>query len=142
GLDFARQARFGFVVDIMTAQRQLIRSLRGLTSAFGSFNDAEFDEGRFEQHLADDPQLSTTACQYWIYKLKVRYLSGDYVAALGGISMADRFLWTQPTFFQPTLYRLYAALTLAALCDLSAEVERAEHRSALAAHHRQLQEWA
>ena len=32
GLDFARKARFGLVVDIITAQLGLIRTLRGLTA--------------------------------------------------------------------------------------------------------------
>jgi PAS domain S-box-containing protein len=142
GLDFARQVQFGLVVDIMTVQRQLIRSLRGLTSAFGSFNHADFDERVFEQHLADDAELSTAACQYWIYKLKARFFAGDYVAALSAASNAQRFLWTQPTFFQPADYRLYAALTLAALCEAASPGERTEHQNALAAHHRQFREWA
>ena len=51
GLAFARQVRFGLVVDFITTQLQLIRTLRGLTPEFGSFDDDEFDEGRFEQHL-------------------------------------------------------------------------------------------
>ncbi|HEV2984917.1 MAG TPA: serine/threonine-protein kinase PknK, partial [Vicinamibacterales bacterium] len=142
GLDFARQVRFGLVIDIMTAQRQLILTLRGRTSAFGSFNDSEFDESRFEQHLANDPELSTAACQYWIHKLKARFLAGDYVAALSAASNAERFLWTQPTLFQPTDYRLYAALTLAALCEVASGSERTGHQNALAAHYRQFQEWA
>jgi PAS domain S-box-containing protein len=142
GLDFARRVQFGLVVDIMTAQRQLIRTLRGLTSPFGSFNDADFDERVFEQHLADNAELSTAACQYWIYKLKARFFAGDYVAALGAASNAQRFLWTQPTFFQPADYRLYAALTLAALCEAASPGERTEHQNALGAHHRQFQEWA
>ncbi|HWW85137.1 MAG TPA: AAA family ATPase, partial [Vicinamibacterales bacterium] len=141
GLDFARQARFGLVVDIMTAQRQLILTLRGLTSAFDSFNDSNFDETLFEQHLTGDPQLSTAACQYWIYKLKTRFFAGDYVAAWEAASNAERFLWTQPTFFQSADYRFYAALTLAALCEAS-EGERTEYQNALAAHDRQLQDWA
>jgi PAS domain S-box-containing protein len=39
-------------------------------------------------------------------------------------------------------YHLYAALTRAALCDSASSPERTMHLEALAAHHRQLQEWA
>ena len=39
GLEFAQKARFGLVIDIITAQLGLIRTLRGLTPKFGSFND-------------------------------------------------------------------------------------------------------
>ena len=35
GLDFVRQARFGHAVRTITAQLQLIRTLRGLTPRFG-----------------------------------------------------------------------------------------------------------
>jgi hypothetical protein len=51
GLDFARKAKIGYVADIITGQIRFIRTLRGLTSSFSSFNDAGSDEGRFEQHL-------------------------------------------------------------------------------------------
>ncbi len=49
GLEFAQKARFGLVVDLITAQLGLIRTLRGLTPKFGSFDDGQFDELRFEQ---------------------------------------------------------------------------------------------
>jgi len=70
GLDFARQARFGLAIDLSTPA-QAHRTLRGLTPEFGSFNDTEFDEGRFEQHLGggsaagDRPPAGTgtTSCR-------------------------------------------------------------------------------
>src|SRR5258705_9958782 len=51
GLEFARKARFGLVIDIITTQLRLIQTLRGATPEFGSFNDEQFDESRFEHHL-------------------------------------------------------------------------------------------
>ncbi len=53
GLKFAQKARFGHVVAVITAQLGFIRTLLGLTRKFGSFDDEEFDELRFERHLAD-----------------------------------------------------------------------------------------
>ena len=44
GLAFARNMRFGLAVDSISGQLGLIRTLRGLTPIFGSFNDAQFDE--------------------------------------------------------------------------------------------------
>ena len=55
GLEFAQKARFGFVIDTINAQLGLIRTLRGLTPKFGSFDDEQFDELRFERHLASNP---------------------------------------------------------------------------------------
>ena len=142
GLDFARQARFGLVVDRITGQLQLIRTLRGLTPIFGRFDDAGFDEERFEQHLEADPRLALAACWYWIRKLQARVLAGDHAAAIAAAAQADGLLWTSPAFFERAEYHFYAALARAALCDAAPDAERTRHREALAAHHRQLQAWA
>ena len=142
GLEFARQARFGPVVDIITAQLTLIRTLRGLTPEFASFDDSEFDERGFEQHLAENPRLSMPACWFWIRKLQARFFGGAYVSAIEAASNARRLLWTTPGFFELAEYQLYAALARAALCDAASAAERTQHQDALAAHHRQLQEWA
>ena len=40
GLEFAQKARFGLVIDVITTQLGLIRTLRGMTATFGCFNDA------------------------------------------------------------------------------------------------------
>jgi PAS domain S-box-containing protein len=142
GLDFARQARFGLVIDRITTQLRLIRTLRGLTPEFASFNDTEFDEGRFEQHLEKEPHLAIAACWYWIRKLQARFFAGAYASAIAAAANAERLLWTSPSFFELAEYHLYSALTLAALWDAVPAAERARHLEALTPHHRQLQEWA
>ena len=60
GSTFAQKARFGLVIDVITAQLGLIRTLRGLTPKFGSFDDEEFDELLFERRLAGDTELGGT----------------------------------------------------------------------------------
>ena len=142
GLDFARQTRFGLVIDRITTQIRLIRTLRGLTPMFASFNDTDFDEGRFEQHLEEEPRLAIAACWYWIRKLQARFFAGDYTSAIAAAANAERLLWTSPSFFELAEYHLYAALTRAALCDAASAAERIKHLEALAAHHRQLRVWA
>jgi len=64
GLEFTRKAKFSYIVDIIAGQLALIRTLRGLTSSFLSFNDTEFDEDRFEQHLEANPHLEFARCWY------------------------------------------------------------------------------
>src|SRR5258705_7947057 len=142
GLDFARQARFGLVVDRITGQLQLIRTLRGLTPIFGSFDDARFDQERFEQHLEADPRLALAGCWYWIRKLQARVLADDHAAAIAAAARADCLLWTSPAFFERAEYHFYAALARAALCDAAPDAERTGHVEALVAHHRQLTIWA
>ena len=142
GLEFARRARFGIVVDFITTQLQLIRTLRGLTPAFGCFEEAGFSEGRFEQHLDEDPSLAPALCWYWIRTLQARFFAGAHAPGLEAASKAQRLLWTSPGLFELPEYHLYAALTQAALCDAAAGPVVVLHLEALAAHHRQLQEWA
>ena len=97
GLEFAQKMRFGLVIDIITAQLGLIRTLRGLTPKFGSFDDEQFDELRFEHHLASNPDLALAECWYWIRKLQARFFAGDYAAAIEASSKAQRLLWTSPS---------------------------------------------
>jgi predicted ATPase/signal transduction histidine kinase/ActR/RegA family two-component response regulator len=142
GLAFARKIRFGLVIDIITAQLRLILTLRGLTPAFNSFNDAQFDEMRFEEHFEADPRLALPSCWYWIRKLQARFHAGDYESAIDAELQAQRLLWTSPSFFEVAEYRFYAALARAAYCDAASADQRSQHLQALVAHHRQLEIWA
>jgi PAS domain S-box-containing protein len=139
GLEFAQKARFGLVIDIITAQLGLIRTLRGLTPKFGSFDDGQFDELQFERHLASDPVLALPECWYWIRKLQARFFAGDYASAVDASLRAQRLLWTSPSLFETAESHFYGALCHAASCDSAAADQRQEHVEALAAHHRQLE---
>jgi PAS domain S-box-containing protein len=142
GLDFARKARFGLVIDIITAQLGLIRTLRGLTPKFGYFNDERFNESQFEDHLQSDSRLALPACWYWVRKLQARVYANDYVSAIEAASKAQQLLWTSPSFFEVAEYHFYGALARAARCELASAGERARDLEALAAHHKQLEMWA
>jgi PAS domain S-box-containing protein len=142
GLDFAQKARFGLVIDIITAQLGLIRTLRGLTAEFGSFNDEWFNESPFEDHLQSDPRLALPECWYWIRKLQARVYANDYASAIEAASKAQRLLWTSPSFFEVAEFHFYGALARAAQCDTASAGERARHLETLAAHHKQLEVWA
>ncbi|MFM0175782.1 AAA family ATPase [Paraburkholderia sediminicola] len=142
GLEFARKMRFEFVADVMTAQLRLINGLRGLTPEFGSFNDAAFDEDRFEQHLGADPGLALVTCWYWIRKLQARFHAGDYACAIAAASNAEPLLWASPFCFEVAEYHFYGALARAAHCDSVSADERPGHLEALSAHHKQLETWA
>ncbi|WP_281316879.1 ATP-binding sensor histidine kinase [Polyangium sp. y55x31] len=142
GLEFARKMRFGLIADILTGQLRLIRTLRGLTPHFASFNDDTFDEVRFEQHLEADPRLSTATCWYWIRKLQARYYANDFVTAVEAASKAESLLWTSPSHFEVAEYHFYGALARAARHGTASADERPEHMRALVAHHEKLERWA
>ena len=110
GLEFAQKAQFGLVIEIIGAQLQLIRTLRGLTPALGCFDDEQFDERRFESHLASQPDLALAQCWYWIRKLQARVLAGDYAQAIEAVPQAQRLLWTSPSFFETAEHEFYGGL--------------------------------
>jgi PAS domain S-box-containing protein len=165
GLEFTRNMRFGLVSDRITAQLALIRTLRGLTQKFGCFDDAQFDELRFEGRLSGNPALALTECSYWTRKLQARFFAGELGAAVDASLRAQRLLWTFPSCFETAEYHFYGALARAASCDpaaaggrqdlssdLSAEAlakaelrlsrTKEEHLEALTAHQGQLEVWA
>jgi len=143
GLDFARRFRFGVVIDLLSIHLRFVQTLRGLTPEFGCFNDTGFDEGRFEQQLAEDPRLSFFALKYWLRKLQARFFAGANVSAVEAAANAHRLAPRELTFFpQPAEHQFYAALARAAHWDAASAADRTKHHEALVAHHRQLQEWA
>jgi PAS domain S-box-containing protein len=142
GLEFAHKMRFGLVIDRITVQLGLIRTLRGLTPKFGCFNDGKFDERRFEDHLSANPALALPECWYWTRKLQARFFAGDYSAAVDASLKAQRLLWTSPSCFETAEYHFCGALSRAASCDSAAADQRQQHFEALTAHHRQLEVWA
>ncbi len=89
-LEFARNARFGLLTDISASQLALVRTLRGLTTSFGCFDDAQFDELQFERRLSSQEGHAIAACWYWVRKLQARYFAGDYAAAVAASSNAQR----------------------------------------------------
>jgi hypothetical protein len=111
-----------------------------LTPRFGCFDDAQFNELRFEAHCASSPALAIAACYYWIRKMQARFLAGDDAAAMDAALKAESLPWTSS--YEEATYQMYGALTRAARCDSAPAEQRPIHLAALAAHHRQLLVWA
>jgi predicted ATPase/signal transduction histidine kinase/PAS domain-containing protein len=142
GLAFAKKARFGHVIDLITAQLGLIRTLRGLTPKFGFFDDGQFDEVRFERHLASEPVLALPECWYLTRKLQARFFAGEYASAVDASLRVQRLLRVAASLFETAEYHFYGALSFAAGCDSAIADQRRQHLEALAVHHRQLEIWA
>ena len=140
-LAFAEKARFRFIVDIAATQLELIRTLRGLTPTFGSFDDGQFEELRIERRFTRSPDLQAE-CSYLIRKIQARFFAGEYGTAVDASSRAQSLLWTLTSHFETAEYYFYAALSRAAFCNSTPEAERQPHMEALAAHHQQHQLWA
>ncbi len=140
-LDFIRRAGFRDIADIVVSQQRFIATMQGRTATLSTFSDAQFDEASFEAQLTGD-RMTLTVCWYWIFKLKARFLSGDYAAALEAGDKAKPLLWASRIHIQLLDYFYYAALTVAALFEEASADDQARWRDLLMAHREQLREWA
>jgi PAS domain S-box-containing protein len=138
-LAFARKAKFGIVVDMTRPQLALIRTLRGLTTPFGSFVHATFDETAFVRDLDSHPPM-VRSC-YWIRKLQAYFHAGEFASAVDASLKARSLLSISPGF-EVAEYEFYGALARAACCDSATRGQRGEHLDALEAHYKQLEIWA
>jgi PAS domain S-box-containing protein len=139
-LDFAREARYGDVVDIILSKQRFIANMQGRTATFSSFSDAQFDEAAYEAQLTPD-RTAAMVCRYWIFKLKARFLSGNCAEALAAVNKVKP-LFSAAAQIQRLDYFCYAALTVAALYEDGSADEQKEWRELLTAHREQLREWA
>jgi hypothetical protein len=128
-------------MDLITVQVGLIRTLRGSTAKFGSFDDGEFDELRFERRLASDP-AAQPECFYWIRKLQAFFFAGNYKSAIDASLRAQRLLWAAPSNFEMAEYHFYSALSRAASCDSALPDQYRQYFETLTVHHQQLEVWA
>src|SRR5580700_4502107 len=135
----AQKAKFGLVTCMICTQLGIIRTLRGLTKEFGSFDHAECDEMEFERHLQSYPGL--VHFWYWTRKLQARFFAGDFASALEASLKAQPLVLTSPSF-EVAEYEFYSALARAACCDSAAAAQSPEHFDALAAHYKRLAIWA
>jgi PAS domain S-box-containing protein len=135
GLAFAQKGQLGHVIDITQSHLGLVRTLRGLTRKFGSFDHEEFAEGRF----ARNPSSAFAEWLYCIRKVQAHFHAGDYASAIEAATRAQRYT-ASGFLYQVSDLCFYSALSHAAVCG--AAVQREPHLAALAAHHRQLQMWA
>jgi signal transduction histidine kinase len=137
-LNAIRKSKFAVPVNMILVQVALIKTLRGLTATFGSFDHDELDESRFERELTGTPER--LHCWYWIRKLQARVFAGDFETAVAAAAKAQPLLLKSPSI-EWAEFEFYAALARAALCD-SPGALRHEHTDALAQHYATLQVWA
>src|SRR6202035_1279453 len=114
---------------------ELVRTLRGLTRKFGSFDDEEFGDARF----ARNPNSALAEWLYCMRKVQAHFHAGDYASAIEAATRAQRHT-ASGYLYQVADLRFYSALSHAAVCDTADP--REANFAALSAHHRQLEIWA
>jgi PAS domain S-box-containing protein len=142
GLAFARRVRFGLVIERCGAQLGLILTLRGLTATFGCLDHEGYTELDTERRLAESPNLVLAEFHYWTRKLQAHFFAGDLASAVDASVRAESLLWTSAAMFESAEYRLYGALSHAAVWDHATPEQRPRHFDSVLDHHRELQVWA
>ncbi len=142
GLAFVKKAGFGLVAENCGAQLGLIRTLRGETAIFGSFDAQDYNEIETENRLASNPLLALAEFFYWTRKLQARFFAGDFSSAVEASRRAHRLLWPAASQVETGDFRFFAALAHAAAWHSASSAEQREHLVALIEHQRQLEIWA
>jgi hypothetical protein len=112
-LDVLQRSRLTEPIGTLTAVRQAIRNLRGETRHVTSLDDAEFDDAAFAKRIAAFGSRHF-AHFYFILKLQLLYLWGDYDAALAVAVTSASYLKDSAGMLHGTEHHFYLALTLAA----------------------------
>ena len=141
GLAFVRKVGFGTIEGWILGQLGLIRSLRGLTTRLGSFDDAVFRESDLERDLAGKPALALPECWYYIRKLQARFLAGECVDALQAASRAQPMVGGTLSLLEVVEYHFYDALCHAAVHESASPEDRKYHRARLTEHLEKLDTW-
>ncbi len=115
-LDFIRKAKYDDVADIILSQQRFIATMQGRTASFSTFSDSQFDEATFEAQLTGN-RMALMIFWYWMFKLKARFLSGDYAEAFAAAGKVKLLLWSSAAQIQLLDYFYYTALTVAALYE-------------------------
>ncbi len=82
---FARKTRFGLVIDVITAQLGLIRTLRGLTPTSAPSTMRSSTSSGSSAISRVIRVWRCAECWYWIRKLQARFFAGDYAAAVEAV---------------------------------------------------------
>ncbi|GGI23664.1 hypothetical protein GCM10010987_25530 [Bradyrhizobium guangdongense] len=142
GLAFVRRVGSRTVEASLLGQLGVIRCLRGLTTRFGAFDDAEFREADLERELAGNPALALSECWYYIRKLQARYFAGEYLDGLQAALKAQPMVSSALPLFEFIEYHFYGALCCAAVYDTASPEDRMSHRARLSEHLGKLEIWA
>jgi PAS domain S-box-containing protein len=142
GLAYVRKTGFILTEGWILGQLGLIRSLRGLTTRPGSFDDGVLREDDLERDLAANAALALPECWYYIRKLQARFLAGEYVEALHAASRAQSMIGRTHSLLDAVEYHFYDALCHAAVHEITTSGDREYHRARLAEDLKKLETWA
>lgn len=140
-VSLAEETKNKDAIDSARLVRQRWLNFRGHTNDRFSFNDGTFIETRVLQRMKDDKFLSGVAI-YYIYKLHVHYMYGDYPTALEYLEEADNVI--EALLGSPFMeeYCIFGFLTLAACYPGLSGSEKRAARKRMKKEYRRMKKWS
>ena len=140
-LIFANRSGEQFTPTCLLSSRQYIYCLQGLTPDPLSFSDSSFDATSFIEQLESSGLAGVSVNWYYILKLQVLYLLGDYSQALTVAAKAEASLGYTQGLMNNVEYTFYHSLTLAALYPTAPPAEQQRYLRTLRQHQNTLKRW-
>ncbi|MBV8329420.1 MAG: serine/threonine-protein kinase PknK, partial [Verrucomicrobia bacterium] len=140
-LDFTRRSQFDPSSQIIIRTQRFVDAMRGRTNTINSLSSADFDQAAYEQFM-DQYGWPSVTCIYYIMKLQLHVMCGDYEGAISARGKAKRLLWTSLGMIHEAEYWFYSALSLAGYCEKAAPELRQECFEELIVCQKKIDEWA
>lgn len=121
--------------------RQVIECLQGRTRDRCSLSDASFDEEQFRIEQ-EESRVAPNVCRYYLNKLQLLYLYGDYDGALAAAAEIDKRADSITGLYEKCSYIFYKGLTLFARAAALPAAERSQHSELLTSYQESLAAWA
>jgi predicted ATPase/signal transduction histidine kinase len=134
-IDFVREVKFRDEDVIPWSQQRFILTVRGETAV----SDSLLSEQSLASRFARKP---FTAFHHWTLDLQLKYILGDYAAAILAAQKAKALILWSEQHIQSVDYYYYSALTAAALHETADADQRAELIATVDLSLKWLREWA
>ncbi|HEY0076161.1 MAG TPA: AAA family ATPase [Abditibacteriaceae bacterium] len=122
--------------------RQSCLNLQGRTAGRTSLDGEGFEEKRVLSEVWSDTESGTGRCAYYITKLRLFYLWGDYPAALDMARQAERLILALLGQIWVPEANFFYSLSLAALYPQATEADKKAYWKQLRKNQKQMKRWA
>jgi predicted ATPase/signal transduction histidine kinase len=138
---FARQSKNHGLLSISILTQNMIRALRGETTARDSLNYDTFKEEEFLAEM-DGQSLFLISNIHYIYKQILFIIYGDYQRAHEMMLQADATIGSNMGSHIPSVLAFWSAITFAGLYDSASAEDQATYKARLEASMEQFKTWS
>ncbi|PCC73002.1 Predicted ATPase [Nannocystis exedens] len=141
GLALMRRTQDALTTGVLTIIRRTIDALTGRAAGLSTLGGDGFDEDAFPAAM-ERAGLTYVACFFYVVKLQLCYLAGEYARAWTMTELAAQRVTIAGGAYFTTELSFYACLTAAALLPGASGAEKERLTAALADHADKLANWA